>query len=174
MNGLRLANLAEHNVTMANSGDPSTFSFTIDCFPAYTKFNKMKKVLATLQVIDPTEAHHNYANKDIIGHDDRTGDNDDYIEGLYDKSVFDQVSGTTEGGGTEGGGTKTATFTADANQETYSLPLGGTYELVSVTVNDEPVEGCTIIGTTVTFPNSLEANDAVEIQYKVVGEAARL
>lgn len=40
------------NLSMANSGDPSTFTFTIDCFPAYTKFNKTKKVLGLLQVID--------------------------------------------------------------------------------------------------------------------------
>ena len=64
----------------------------------------MKKVLATLQIIDPTEAHHNYANKEVIGHEGRTGDDDGYIQGLYNKSVFDQVSGSTEGGGTEGGG----------------------------------------------------------------------
>ena len=96
--------------TMANSGDPSTFSFTVDCFPAYTKFNKTKKVLATLQILDPEDAKHNYANKDIIGHDNRTADNDTYFEGLYDKSVFDQVTGTqststtTTGGGNNTGG----------------------------------------------------------------------
>ena len=88
--------------TMAASGDPSTFTFTIDCFPAYTKFNKSKKVLASLQIIDPTAAHHNYANKDVIGHVKRTEDEDDYYTGLYtndaiedtDKrmSVFNQLS----------------------------------------------------------------------------------
>lgn len=40
------------NLSMSNSGDPSTFTFTMDCFPAYTKFNKTKKVLGLLQVID--------------------------------------------------------------------------------------------------------------------------
>lgn len=38
--------------TMANSGDPSTFTFTIDAFPDYTRFNKTKKVLAAIQIID--------------------------------------------------------------------------------------------------------------------------
>ena len=37
--------------TMASSGDPSTFTFTIDAFPDYTRFNKTKKVLAAIQVI---------------------------------------------------------------------------------------------------------------------------
>ena len=89
--------------TMANSGDPSTFSFTIDCFPAYTKFNKTKKVLASLQVIDPTAARHNYSDKGVIGHDGRSADDDAYYTGLYENSkitgddkrmsVFNQVSG---------------------------------------------------------------------------------
>jgi len=77
--------------TMANSGDPSTFTFTIDAFPAYTKFNKRKKVMATLQIIDPTEAAHNYADKSVIGHQGRDGDHDTYFENLYGKSVFDQL-----------------------------------------------------------------------------------
>ena len=89
---------------MANSGDPSTFSFTVDCFPAYTKFNKTKKVLATLQILDPEDAKHNYANKDIIGHKNRTADDDDYFSKLYGKSVFDQVTNTQSGGGATGGG----------------------------------------------------------------------
>ena len=40
--------------TMASSGDPSTFTFTIDAFPDYTRFDKTKKVLAAIQVV--TEA----------------------------------------------------------------------------------------------------------------------
>lgn len=85
--------------TMANSGDPSTFTFTIDCFPAYTKFNKTKKVLADLQVLDPSDVKHNYANKEVVGHKDRTADDDEYFTGLYEKSVFDQVEdGDDEGG----------------------------------------------------------------------------
>ena len=37
--------------TMASSGDPSTFTFTMDAFPDYTRFDKSKKVLAAIQVI---------------------------------------------------------------------------------------------------------------------------
>lgn len=72
--------------TMANSGDPSTFTFTIDCMPAYTKFNKKKKIMATLQVVDQTDTTHNYKNKDILGHENRTADSD--VDGWYSKSVF--------------------------------------------------------------------------------------
>ena len=37
---------------MASSGDPSTFTFTMDVFPGYTMFDKNKKVLCAMQVIN--------------------------------------------------------------------------------------------------------------------------
>ena len=47
--------------TMASSGDPSTFTFTMDAFPDYTRFDPSKKVLSVIQVVtddldDGTEA----------------------------------------------------------------------------------------------------------------------
>ena len=39
---------------MSSTGDPSTFTFTMDAMPAYTMFNKTKKVLCAIQVIDDT------------------------------------------------------------------------------------------------------------------------
>lgn len=78
--------------SMANNGDPSTFTFTIDCMPAYTKFNKKKKVMATLQVVDKTDTTHNYKNKNILGHDEhRTADSD--VNKWYSKSIFSEVAG---------------------------------------------------------------------------------
>ncbi len=41
--------------TMASSGDPSTFTFTIDAFPDYTRFDKTKKVLAAIQIVTEAE-----------------------------------------------------------------------------------------------------------------------
>ena len=41
--------------TMAPSGDPSTFTFTMDAFPDYTKFDKTKKVIAALQIVEDHE-----------------------------------------------------------------------------------------------------------------------
>ena len=38
--------------TMAPSGDPSTFTFTMDAFPDYTRFDETKKVIAALQIIE--------------------------------------------------------------------------------------------------------------------------
>ena len=42
--------------TMASSGDPSTFTFTIDAFPDYTRFDKTKKVLAAIQIVTSADA----------------------------------------------------------------------------------------------------------------------
>lgn len=44
--------------TMAPTGDPSTFTFTMDAFPDYTKFDKTKKVIAALQIVE---------DKDLFG-----------------------------------------------------------------------------------------------------------
>ena len=41
--------------TMAPTGDPSTFTFTMDAFPDYTKFDKTKKVIAALQIVEDKE-----------------------------------------------------------------------------------------------------------------------
>ena len=41
--------------TMASTGDPSTFTFTMDAFPDYTRFDKTKKVLAAIQIIEEAD-----------------------------------------------------------------------------------------------------------------------
>jgi hypothetical protein len=40
------------NFSMASTGDPSTFTFTMDAFPDYTMFNPDKKVLCAIQIIN--------------------------------------------------------------------------------------------------------------------------
>lgn len=53
-------------ISLSASGDPSTFTFTFDAFPAYTRFNKSKKVMCLIQVIGEdntaasTEAEHKH------------------------------------------------------------------------------------------------------------------
>lgn len=99
--------------TMANSNDPSTFTFTIDAFPAYTKFDKSKKVMAALQIIDPQAAGHNYFDDSILGHpgrhtnkigaapfdNDLVMDSDEYYHEIYnDNSVFNSATTTASGG----------------------------------------------------------------------------
>lgn len=38
--------------TMASSGDPSTFTFTMDAMPGYTYFDRTKQVLCVFQIVD--------------------------------------------------------------------------------------------------------------------------
>lgn len=57
--------------TMASSGDPSTFTFTMDAFPDYTRFDRSKKVLAAIQIIDSAGSMdlHRGATKHESAHD---------------------------------------------------------------------------------------------------------
>lgn len=46
--------------SMAATGDPSTFTFTLDCFPDYTRWDKTQKVLAAIQVIPQSASSGDY------------------------------------------------------------------------------------------------------------------
>ena len=65
--------------SMASTGDPSTFTFTMDAFPGYTAFDKTKKVLCVIQVVEDTED----ADKEIktvMGHiEEETDSSEDSI-----------------------------------------------------------------------------------------------
>lgn len=41
-------------IALASTGDPSTFTFTMDVYPDYTKYDPTKKVLAAIQILDKT------------------------------------------------------------------------------------------------------------------------
>ena len=65
--------------TMASSGDPSTFTFTMDAFPDYTRWNKTEKVFASIQVIEDSDTladlerlgtNHDYGKKSTAPHDE--------------------------------------------------------------------------------------------------------
>lgn len=64
--------------TMASSGDPSTFTFTMDAFPDYTRFDKSKKVLATIQMFDTAGSLDLVRNATDHGNDS-----------LFDEEIFD-------------------------------------------------------------------------------------
>ena len=71
-------------ISMAGTGDPSTFDFTMDAFPGYTYFDKSKKVLCVIQVVEDslsaTSAGHSVMEKNqTIEHSDpMLGDSDLY------------------------------------------------------------------------------------------------
>ena len=66
--------------SMASTGDPSTFTFTMDAFPGYTAFDKTKKVLCVIQVVeDATDAEKEA--KTVMGHvADEKSENDSIAE----------------------------------------------------------------------------------------------
>lgn len=59
--------------TMAGSGDPSTFTFTLDAFPDYTKFDPTKKVLAVIQVVETDDSAEEENFEDRRGHYTHSG-----------------------------------------------------------------------------------------------------
>ena len=61
--------------TMASSGDPSTFTFTMDAFPDYTRFDRSKKVLAAIQIIKEA------GSQDLYRESTSHSDNHDVIFG---------------------------------------------------------------------------------------------
>ena len=58
--------------TMASTGDPSTFTFTMDAFPGYTMFDKTKKVLCAIQMVGSdsaaagVDASHNIHDEEVV------------------------------------------------------------------------------------------------------------
>lgn len=77
--------------SMASTGDPSTFTFTMDAMPGYTYFDRKKKVLCAIQVIDEESNVENAAlraGSTLFPHP--TGFN-------ISESVHDSVDGTETG-----------------------------------------------------------------------------
>ena len=68
--------------SMASTGDPSTFTFTMDAFPGYTLFDHTKKVLCVMQIIDDTSVATKTTNTVMPGtedvHDTSAEDQDSY------------------------------------------------------------------------------------------------
>lgn len=52
---------------MAATGDPSTFSFTMDAFPGYTMFDRTKKVLCVIQIVEDATAG-TESRKSVMSH----------------------------------------------------------------------------------------------------------
>jgi hypothetical protein len=70
--------------SMASTGDPSTFTFTMDAMPGYTYFDKTKKVLCVIQVIEDAEGS-TYNWKSVMDHSDTKIDENG--KEVYDATV---------------------------------------------------------------------------------------
>ena len=82
--------------SMASTGDPSTFTFTMDAFPGYTYFDKTKKVLCVIQVVE-----------------DVTGSTANWNTVMPHKD--DEVTDINNDGTDDNNGTKATTEAAKAN-----------------------------------------------------------
>ena len=75
-------------ITMAGTGDPSSFQFTMDAFPGYTYFDKSKKVLCVLQIADDVNVAEK-EGKPVMLHNDVK----EHIEPLDNDSIETNDSG---------------------------------------------------------------------------------
>lgn len=80
--------------TLASSGDPSTFTFTMDAFPDYTEDDKTKKVLASIQVLNADDNYDGGEADDTVPTYARVTYDDDGVENknpdaAYFAKVFD-------------------------------------------------------------------------------------
>lgn len=71
-------------ISMAGTGDPSTFDFTMDAFPGYTYFDKSRQVLCVIQVVEDSLSATSTGHSVMLSNDTRehadpfTGDSDYY------------------------------------------------------------------------------------------------
>ena len=72
--------------SMAATGDPSTFTFTMDAFPGYTMFDKTKKVLCVIQVVEDSTAGSSEL-KTVMPHEET----EKYVEDETTKKDLDSV-----------------------------------------------------------------------------------
>lgn len=80
--------------SMAATGDPSTFTFTMDAFPGYTMFDKTKKVLCVIQVVEDSTAGSSEL-KTVMPHED----SEKYTEDETTKEDIDSVPFSSEDDG---------------------------------------------------------------------------
>ena len=52
--------------SMASTGDPSTFTFTMDAMPGYTVFDSTKKVLCAIQIVNDTNTEASITSGDSL------------------------------------------------------------------------------------------------------------
>ena len=74
-------------ISMAGTGDPSTFDFTMDAFPGYTYFDKSKQVLCVIQIVEDslsatTSGHSVMRNEAPVEHPDVLAGDSDLFENV--------------------------------------------------------------------------------------------
>ena len=136
--------------SLSGTGDPSTFTFTMDCLPGYTYFDKTREVLCVLQVVEDQ----NNATKKIqpvMPHNDNLEHADDEI----DDSQY--IGYGTTGGTTKGNAKITVTGAS------HTVAADGTLSLTATSVPS---------GASVTWSSSDNNKATVNTSGVVSGVAA--
>ena len=140
--------------SMAATGDPSTFSFTMDAMPGYTYFDKEKKVLCVIQVIEENVvAEKEY--KSVMSH--KTGEENN-LEGSEDdgyKGIYDDVPNTENNamrGYTKLG--SSATWTQGTNYYNYNSSTHRAAVKYASTLSAEPADWATSLAAGLYTKNS--------------------
>ena len=88
-------------ITFAGTGDPSTFDFTMDAFPGFTYFDKKKKVLCAMQIVDSialgADLAAAQADDPVMYHDttDQHAEASAHDSNLTDKELGEDISAIT-------------------------------------------------------------------------------
>ena len=67
-------------LTMAANGDPSTFDFVMDAFPAYTYFDQTKKVVCDITIVSGAQGDTDVKHSDPVEHEEHVGFNSARID----------------------------------------------------------------------------------------------
>ena len=150
--------------SMAATGDPSTFTFTMDAMPGYTYFNKTKKVLCVIQIIEdseestkPTESVMTHNESEVV--DESAQDSTPLAE--YDMSSVKWPSDTN-----------ISHTGSEVSIELEGLPLGVTASYTGNTGTDTGTYTATVVGfeydTTTHVEPKLPKGVAKSITWKIV------
>lgn len=154
--------------SMASSGDPSTFTFTMDAFPGYTYFNQTKKVLCVIQVVEDADSITEEA-KTVMGHNDNedieTAKNDStavsLTVALKTTPVMGDVATAVEGAAVEATLTTQPAFEPDVAK--IDTITGNTIAAVATT--DQGVEKTATVSYTVDSTKLATYNTAHGTDY---------
>ncbi len=162
--------------SLAASGDPSTFTFTMDAFPDYTKFDPTHKVLAAIQVItdesgetegvrQPCESAEDMnTNKAAVKSNESTVTA--YICGDDNNNIV--VTGTSTGDNYDKD--LFGTVPVDVTEITLTLPTskdGGDYTVIQNNPALAHFSGNGVVGTKKTKTYTVSAGDTLDYSFLV-------
>lgn len=120
--------------TMAANGDPSVFTFTVDAFPDYTKFDPTEKVFAAIQIIDDEDESEDETRQPCTQGFKTAGYGDTGLSittGGTDTDIELTVAGTVTAGGNNYDTVAFGSLPEDAVEVDLTLPVeaGKTYTI---------------------------------------------